>query len=310
MAVKPRVLMDGPEIEGLRTKEPKITQEELASRAGVALTVIRGLKKVDAGAVLWETANAIAGALGVGLDSISRQYVYPDGLAMLVLPGVTVTVQDELYKACDFDVDGKYQTAIDVCDKLLASAHYNWEEKTLIKIRRASFHDNMGRHQEALDSLVELIATAGPQNGVGVQLLRWAQYHKAIALRRLGELEAAENELRLLLLDSEAEYWYATIHQLGVVCLKRAQKGPNNSELDNALDHFQIARTHWKSERNHREGFALRGMGQALAEKGLMKESIEHFFEAAIVLARCRCSRYVEETRKELSICVLKRLTP
>lgn len=306
MAVIARVLMEGADLQHLR-KSKGWNQENLADKSGVGVTTIKAVEN-ERSAVLGYNVVAIADALGVSLDSLVKQFIYPDGLASLMLPDMSRKMQDKLNRACDCDVIGNYQEAIAICDKLLLTAGRNgWEDKALIGRRRASFQDNMGKHEEAFRFLDQLIATAGPQNGVGVQLLHWAQYHKAIALRRLGKLAEAERELRELLTSPPWEHRYAAIHQLGVVCLEHA-KGEDDPNLTAAFKHFEEARTHWQNEHNHREGFALRRMGQAYARKGLWGEAIEHFFEAVVVLARCRCWRYGEETRREMRKFVLARL--
>jgi hypothetical protein len=254
-------------------------------------------------AVRYDTAVHVARTLGVTLADLTEQQIFPDTLAMLPIPGLSDKILDSLSKACEFDLDKKYPEAVAECDKLLNESQ-TWEEGAMIQIRRASFQDNGGEHRQALDALEELLAKAGAREGVAALLLRWAEYHKGIALRRLGDLGEAAVVFAGLRGDKKLEHYNAATHQLGVVRLEQAKLQTEDTcrraLLTEALDLFEEAAANWGTENNHRQGFSRRRAAEAHLLLGSIRQAIQAFADALVILARCHCGRYVDETREEL----------
>ncbi len=89
------------------------------------------------------------------------------------------------------------------------------------------------------------------------------------------------------------------MHQLGALYQEKSkgQPGPLTNE---AIKYLMESRNHWQARRNHREGFSLRRLARIHASLGRYVESLRYFIDAIEVFARCRCRRYVEQTRKDL----------
>jgi len=303
----PRYLLDGPKVRSLR-KAKGWKREALVNETKGAVSV-RTLIHIETARpyVLDRIAKAVAAALDSPIESITKEIRYPDGgPADLPIPGMNTEDQECLNRARDCDMAGKHKEAIALTEKLLARVDNNdFALKAAVTIKLATFLDNAGKHVEALETLDRLMQEPFFRTQVEEKVQTWALYHRAIALRRLARFDDAERQLRPVLENCSSEHRVAANHELGVICLERFSQSKNTEHLTKSLCQFMQSRARWHSQRNHREGFALHRMAQVYALQERYNESIECFFEAVVIFARCRCARYVKEIRADLKTYVL-----
>jgi tetratricopeptide (TPR) repeat protein len=291
-----KVLLNGQKVWALRRKRWK-NRQGFAAMCGVSERELADIEN-EKRAVSMRTGKKVADALGTDVDSLKERQVWGDELAYVELSDLAASHRTQITRARVCDMAGDQRGAIFICNRILrASDQNNSASRAAVLILLATFLDNAGRHQEALDRL-------NPHGDPWTErlpkrLVNWAAYHRAIAHRRLGHFDNAERELRPLLVDPTGELWAAAKHQLGVVHQERS-RDKKGSLLDQALKHFLESRRCWQEEHNHREGFSLRRMAQSYAQMGDLAGSIRCFVDAIEVFARCRCKRYVTETRKDL----------
>lgn len=291
-----KILLNGRKVRALRRKRWK-NRKGFAAVCEVSERELADIEN-ETRAISTGTAKKVSRALGTNIDSLKKHDVYRDGLAYVELCGVRDNHRIQLARARDCDMAGNHRDAIFICSRILRTIdRHEFAIRAAILILLATFLDNAGRHKEALD---RLDSNRDPwTERVPKRLVNWAAYHRAIAHRRLGQFERAERELRPLLVDPTGEHWAAAKHQLGVIYQERSS-GKEGNLIDQALEHFLESQLCWQKERNHREGFSLRRMAQSYAQKGALAKSIRCFIDAIEVFTRCRCRRYVAETRKDL----------
>jgi transcriptional regulator with XRE-family HTH domain len=241
------------------------------------------------------------------LEALTVLRLDDDALLYESLPGLTAGDQEALDTARECDMAKNYKAAVRIAQRLLAPRRRKTalqpERQMAIRVRLATFLDNAGEHNAAIDCLSAPVW----QLCSDPKLARNRSYHIAIARRRLRQWDLAETELRPLVNDKAGLLWAGAMHQLGALYLER-NGDIDGPLLDQAMDCFQKSRERWQTERNHREGFSLRRLGQIHAIRQFYPEAIRCFVAAVEVFARCRCRRYVDETREELGERVLRQL--
>ncbi len=297
MAIK--ILLDGTKISSLQKPRRKQTKLGFAAQCGISSRWLGYIER-EVYPVSEAVAYRIARVLDVPLEVIMKHRVYPDS------PEVDISDVGKHQKALDRaqaeDMAGKHGNAITICHRVLGRlGKGETVSRAVVTIRLATFLDNAGRQQQAIDYLQwnnQAWAADIPK-----RLKQWAAYHRAIAYRRLKQWDAAERELRSLLKDVRATHWAAAQHQLGVICLERSQG--HEDSLTQALAYFEESRTCWQQEQNHREGFSLRRIAQVQALRKDYPDAIRCFMRAVEVFTRCKCYRYVAQTRQDLEEYVL-----
>jgi transcriptional regulator with XRE-family HTH domain len=295
-----RVLLDGNKVREWRLRR-NYSQQGLATTVGISVRMIGMIERMEA-PVPRCYAEWVAGALRVTLEAIKLPVPHLETvLAWLPLPPGLKRLQNRLALPLQLDMLGRHRAAIRECHKALGALRKSDRAgQALVRLMQAVFADNAGWHGRALALLDQIDQEVLPEE-VAEEIRLRVRYHRAIARRRLGQWDKAERELRLLSKqDRQRKMRVGIKYQQGVVFLEREDQ-PKRRRLQKALARFQFARNHYRKTANHREGFALRRMGQAYAQSRRPAQAGECYLEAAIVFARSQCQRYLIETRREFT---------
>jgi tetratricopeptide (TPR) repeat protein len=292
-------ILTHPKVKRLDPKKPGYIEDANRSIAPVLQvsynTLVKVLQPTEKEGVTQRVAEKIANGMGCSLEDLLTHYYYPDGISSFGLSKIGDRVRAQLDKATELDLKGLPDKARKLCDRLLASPGLHSRERALVVVKKAIYYGNAGQHRLSLGTLQEIFENSPEDN----RILEWARFHRALARRRLWELDPkgsdllddAESELRQL---RRQPHWAAAAnHQLGAIHQGR-------KEFDKALECLEKARNIWQRENNHREGFSRRRIAQIYVAKKKYRWALEHLFAAACIFSRSGARRYADDVNKEL----------
>jgi len=193
-------------------------------------------------------------------------------------------------------------TAILLCEKARKKLDpSDLRSGVTIQIKIAVIYSHTGEHRKSIELLNQLLVSFEGKPDAPIDLLKWAQYHRAIPLRRLKEFHAAENTLQPLLKDAEGELLLAARHQLGVVRCHEFLKTKDKNLFEQARSLINESRIEWRRQGNHREGFSWRRLGQLYAVQGNLRAANHCFLRASAIFELHGCKRHKRQIDKDIA---------
>ena len=289
--------------EILQTREWKITR--LVKESGLSLRSIRKIvsrKKHRRCRVFEYTALKVANTLGIPLSRILARTLYLCGGSWLGYENIHGRASELFKEALRNDMAGNHFDAIGLCEQALIKLDPDeLRGRVTIQIKIAVIHSHTGKHRRSIELLDQLLASFEGKPDAPNDLLKWAQYHRAIPFRRLKEFHAAESTLQPLLQDAEGELLLATRHQLGVVRCHEFLKTRNKDLFEQARSLINESRIEWRRQGNHREGFSWRRLGQLYAVQGNLRAANHCFLRASGIFELHGCRRHKLQIDKDVA---------
>jgi transcriptional regulator with XRE-family HTH domain len=295
-----------------------LTLVELAHKSGVSRRTIITIETRGGGkpGTLTKLAIALGDPFLFLPDTARNSSVLgdcPRFLLKQIFPDTTDAVQAILREASVAEMTGDFRAARSRFEAALAVPLSRDFEvvRAYVTIRCAGALDNAGQSREALARL-QLLKSSLVVHKLSCDIRNWADYHIALAYRRLAEvsrnrfdmnLNLAKEGFETLQKEGNKPQRIAATHQLGCILLARALRTPvkhRSALLRRAAKQFEEAAEAWREDANFREGYAIRRRAEIAEIEEDWMDAHRRLLDAFEVFARHDCFRYQAAVRSRL----------